>query len=107
MPLIDDKFYPLSALATYPFSTTLLPGGDIEFELEEKKDDLWQVSSFDRNICKVKTEHDRNGFWPTDNRKCEVEIKALNPGNTVLILKNRSGQEVKINITVHATAGRH
>ena len=100
MPLTDGRFYPLSALTGHPFSATISVGKDFDFELEEKSGDFWQVISFDRNICKVKTEHDRDGVWPRNTYKCEVEIDALCAGATTLILRSKSGREVAVKITV-------
>lgn len=102
IPLADDGFYKLSDLGALPFGVTLTRGSDIEFELEEKSDDRWEVRLCNRKLCHVKLKHDRDGVWPFVTYKAEIEIEAVAPGVCEIVLLSTSGRRVNVVVTVKA-----
>ena len=85
-PLINDHYYSFTSLARVEeFQVNLPVGSDIDFELGEDVDArrYWVLfPSYNPNICRVKLEHDRDGFWPFRRDKAEIELKAVSRGTT-------------------------
>ena len=87
--LQNDRFYSFSSLAQNEhFEISLPVGSDIDFELGENADRgrYWRVVSYDANICRVKIDHDRGGFLSFKGDHAEIELKALTPGSTSVVL---------------------
>lgn len=99
--LQNDKYYTYASLdADTRFETSLPVGSDIEFELGESVSDrqVWRFVSCDPAVCRVKLEHDQDGFFPFRRDKAEIELKAVGRGSTDVVF---SGGEKKV--TVHFT----
>ena len=100
--LQNDRFYSYRSLAQNEhFEVSLPVGSDIDFELGENADRglYWRVISYDANICRVKLEHDREGFFSFKGDHAEIELKALTPGSTSVVLA--CGEK---RVTVHFSA---
>ena len=96
VPLADGRFYRSGELGALPFGAVLQVDDEIEFTLEEFPDRLWRIRSFDRNHCKVKLKHDREGIWPFYRYEAEVEIELRSPGQSRVVLENGSGRQVTV-----------
>lgn len=100
--LQNDRFYSYASLAQNEhFEISLPVGSDIEFELGENAGSgrYWRVVSYDANICRVKIDHDREGFFSIKGDHAEIELKALTPGSTSVVLA--CGEK---RVTVHFSA---
>ena len=100
--LQNDRFYSYASLAQNEhFEISLPVGSDIEFELGENAGSgrYWRVVSYDANICRVKIDHDREGFFSFKGDHAEIELKALTPGSTSVALA--CGEK---RVTVHFSA---
>ncbi|MBQ6470768.1 MAG: hypothetical protein IJJ33_02180, partial [Victivallales bacterium] len=96
----DDQFLPYASLGQDEhFAVSVPPGKDIDIDLEEDSVILWQVVSYDQNICRVKLEHDRDGKHGHRRYKADVELKAIRPGKTAVVFTRGSKR-----LTVHFTA---
>ena len=100
IPLADDGFYRFKDLGRVPFGITLERGGDVEFDVEAAERDCWQVTSYDRKVCRVKLEHDRKGIWPFHSYRAEVEIVGVAPGSCYVELTSTSGRKMKVFVVV-------
>ncbi len=101
-PLIHDKFYAFSRLAEKTELQASLPrGSEIDFELGEDgaQNRYWTVSQYDPAICRVKLEHDTDGFWPFRYDKAEIELKAMAPGETAIVF-NCDGKTLTVHFSV-------
>ncbi len=74
-------------------------GMDIDFDLSETHATQWRLISNDSRICRVKLEHDRDGKFNNRRYKAEVELKAIRPGTSVVVLECGPKK-----VTVHFTA---
>ena len=100
--LQNDRFYSYGSLAPDEhFEISIPVGSDIDFELGEHPDrgNYWRLISYDANICRVKIEHDREGFFSIKGDHAEIELKAMSPGTTRVVLACGSKR-----VTVHVTA---
>lgn len=102
IPLANDRFYRFKELGNIPFGITLVRGGDVEFDVEAAERDLWQVTSYDRKVCRVKLEHDRKGVWPFKSYRAEVEIEGVAPGSCYVELTSSSGKKMKVFVVVES-----
>ena len=88
-PLQNDSFLEYKSLRHEEiYEVSLRSGKEIEFNLEEnrKKGRYWQIVSYDPNICRVKLDHEHVRVLFERHDAAEVEIKALRPGSTRVIL---------------------
>ena len=100
--LQNDRFYSYGSLATDEhFEISLPVGSDIDFELGENpsRGNYWRLISYDANICRVKIEHDHEGFFSFKGDHAEIELKAMYPGATRVVLACGTKR-----VTVHFTA---
>ena len=102
IPLANDRFYRFKELGNIPFGITLERGGDVEFDVEAAERDLWQVTSYDRKVCRVELEHDRKGIWPFHSYRAEVEIVGVAPGSCYVELTSTSGKKMKVFVVVES-----
>ena len=70
------------------FQIQLPVGSEIEFKLQENrsKNLYWSVASYDSRICRIKIDHDRDGFYPFRMDYAEFELKAIGRGTTPVVL---------------------
>lgn len=81
--LMDDQSFRFEAIPA-AVQTTLVPGQDIDFELEENREQnlIWQIKTYDPSICRIEIEHERGGILK--RAKAEIEVKAIRPGSTTI-----------------------
>ena len=98
--LVNDRYYRFTDLTALPFSVTLKPGKDIDFELENTRDGRWSITAKEGNFLLVTSGPDTDGIWPFRRYKTEFEIKALRRGRTDMVFTHTNGTRFVVEITV-------
>lgn len=99
--LQHNRYYRWNSLGPVEHFQVQLPvGSDIDFDLQENPDRnlYWSVISYDARICRIKVDHDRDGFFPFRVDKAEFELKALWRGTTTIVLAC-GGKKIYIHFT--------